>query len=872
MSTFCGKVVLAHGESRVRLDGATQTLTVGAETTDGSDRFNCYGDDTALTLQAANGKFVTWTGTAYRADLSDETSAHRFRWQQVDGGIRVLDLGPDPGQPGPEVWRVDGSSLTRTPDPGGPPASGPSPATVFARTVVTPGLAEILTSGLPGPHADLRWVDLEGVDLSEARLVLDRSLLDDARLAGVTFPESLNLHLTSARRADLTGAALVQAMITNAELDGCTLDGADLRGVDLSHTTLIKASARGTDLSGLLRMTGASFDGATLSGALLIDAIHIADASFVGADLSGADFTGAWVNGRLDLSGANLSRATLANPEDEVRILPGRVVLDSASVCVSSTLARIDLSGSDLSGINFSRADLSGCVLVGCNLTRANLGFADLTGADLSGSVRLHGANLSSATLREVDLTGAQLGALGGDQQTSPAVLSNADLVDANLDGANLYGVRASGAQLYGTAGRRVNLNRATITGLQLNNANLGSIDLSQATVSGVNFDYAVLTGASFVGADIAVDETGVQTSFNGANLQGASFDSATLKDVILANAAVAGVDGVWLFRLPAEQARVVCDQLTAAATGFTLPGALVPHLQQAGPAPKTLIEALGKKGVTLGPGAILVPLTTELSWRVEDGSARYVVSRAIDDDYRPALGVAAGDDPTGPTTHYLPLSLEGELRNGPVADAVRMAFDALPLPLGPTASVTTVQQPCVWQVVDDATVYTLWTRFVSSVKGVATLVQVRTTIPNVTAAFGAGSIPLSDQAMVTAAGQGRWSIANRSDDPFNPTHGYIEFIAVRAPEGELDVYGSMIRFLRSRGTGEQEFVNLPCTPTVLSQAVLDQSGNSICPNGASVEANKIEGLAYSHWLRARFLARPPVCIPDPQGQFYCHI
>ena len=94
-------------------------------------------------------------------------------------------------------------------------------------------------------------------------------------------------------RADLRGANLFGANLSDADLRGANLSDADLPGADLSCANL-----RGADLS------GADLSCANLRGANLFGA-NLSDADLPGADLSGANLRDA------DLSGANLRGADL---------------------------------------------------------------------------------------------------------------------------------------------------------------------------------------------------------------------------------------------------------------------------------------------------------------------------------------------------------------------------------------------------------------------------------------------------------------------------------------------------------------------------------------------------------------------------------
>ena len=105
-------------------------------------------------------------------------------------------------------------------------------------------------------------------------------------------------------RADLRGANLFGANLSDADLRGANLSDADLPGADLSCANL-----RGADLSGA-DLSCANLRGANLFGANLSDA-DLPGADLSGANLSDADLSGANLRG-ADLSGANLRNANLS--------------------------------------------------------------------------------------------------------------------------------------------------------------------------------------------------------------------------------------------------------------------------------------------------------------------------------------------------------------------------------------------------------------------------------------------------------------------------------------------------------------------------------------------------------------------------------
>lgn len=141
---------------------------------------------------------------------------------------------------------------------------------------------------------------------------------------------------------------------------------------------------------------------------------------------------------------------------------------------------RLDLSGAQLSRAHLQNADLTDSHLAGANLLQANLIGAQLSGADMSESSCLFaiclGANLSGARLYRAKLMGACF--LSSD-------LSGADLTGANLTAAFLAHAQLSGAKLVGANLAAANLidaelSLADLTGATLGRNCFGSSDLSQ--------------------------------------------------------------------------------------------------------------------------------------------------------------------------------------------------------------------------------------------------------------------------------------------------------------------------------------------------------------------------------------------------------
>ena len=162
--------------------------------------------------------------------------------------------------------------------------------------------------------------------------------------------------------ADLRGADLSYANMSNLNLTG-----ANLKAANLNYTMLQGADLRYADLR-YTWLTGADLTGADLRQA----GLHVAWLN--GANLTGADLTGA------NLTGANLYDANLTGADLIYAYLRYAILYDA-------NLNSADLSGANLTYATLTGADLSGANLNYADLTGANLTNATLTGADLSGTI-----------------------------------------------------------------------------------------------------------------------------------------------------------------------------------------------------------------------------------------------------------------------------------------------------------------------------------------------------------------------------------------------------------------------------------------------------------------------------------------------------
>jgi hypothetical protein len=118
------------------------------------------------------------------------------------------------------------------------------------------------------------------------------------------------------------------------------------------------------------------------------------------------------------------------------------------------------------------------------------------------------------------------------------AVLSNADLSNANLRGADLSNANLRGVDLQGADLSNANLSNADLRGANLSNTNLRGADLRNANLKSADLSDAYLRGADLRGADLSNanlrDANLRDADLRGATLRGADLQGADLRDADL--------------------------------------------------------------------------------------------------------------------------------------------------------------------------------------------------------------------------------------------------------------------------------------------------------------------------------------------------
>lgn len=193
------------------------------------------------------------------------------------------------------------------------------------------------------PHIDidLSKCDLSNINLIEAFPGFRFPSFYRANLGGAHLSKA-NLTETNFHKADLVGADLSGAILIGANLSESYLKGADLRKADLTRARLSEADLRGANLS-FANLTEAYLDDANLSTAHLIEC-NLRKATLSGADLKGADFILA------DLREANLRKTYLKTADLSMADLRGANL--TAAVLVNTKVEKAILSGSSVCAVN----------------------------------------------------------------------------------------------------------------------------------------------------------------------------------------------------------------------------------------------------------------------------------------------------------------------------------------------------------------------------------------------------------------------------------------------------------------------------------------------------------------------------------------
>ncbi|ACV62208.1 pentapeptide repeat protein [Desulfofarcimen acetoxidans DSM 771] len=897
-------------------------LIIYPKPVDGMLNFNAYGSNSKFMLQSAvlsgtgAGKYVEGAGDNYQASLEREGAVYNFALEDAGNDkIRIVDFGIN-GQ-GTDVYylNVSGQTLGRVKKDSNPPST-----TLFTQTVVTNGLDFIQKWG--GEGADFTWVYFGGVQFSSgvrfSNATLSYCNFEAAVLLNARF-QTTQLDHTNFKKAALTGANLNNACLNNSDLTGAFLSNAVMNQIKCREAVLEEANLSGTSLN------DADFTSARLRKAdftkAIVNGVNLTDTDLREVKMSNPKDPGQWtiymknavISSKTNFAGAQMQYLNLTGQNLDNVVFAHTDLTGSAMD--NTRLNHADLSYANLSNVSITGnipmhgANLSNSVLSSTNLTGAQMGslsvlfritdqtgvagfkkalqnsdtvtvkkiFAD-NGVPLEGDIVINSSQYAPERVWEVRtatktytvrleiINNAE--AMVVYETVTAAIIENAYMMNAVLTSANLYNVRASGIQLFGPKAKLDG--NAILEKAQFDASNLSGLNLKQALLYGINLNYSNLVGAQLQGAKLGLDSDGGQATLKNSNLQGADFSDASLDYAMFTDAAVSvgsddGMgrpDGVWLFSAPSDQTEVCLQELENSKKLFNMPIEMEQNLQPGKVSPE-LRDAFAQHDVELSADALVCGQEIGFQWQITDGNEQYLIYEGCDQQkYTPALIV---DVISTSESFPIPLSLKSDLKNGPVSNLIKVAFETYgSINLTDRAWLTVQPISVVWQVVDSNINYTLWRGLDMSC---SLALFARPSLSNVTALFGSRSVVLSQRAQVTANGTGKYMLDNDSNNPYNPLNGYIRFNVIKNGN-VLDVYGYAVRILATGADNQQEYKNIICEVTKLSENEL--TDQTVCPNSAFTRTNKANMLPFRQWMRARVLPRPPVCIPSLDGTYYC--
>lgn len=830
--TFIGKWAFSNpaGSSFLSLDESTATLVaVQASSAAADQRFNAYGDSASgFWLQAANGSYLVYSGSAYAATAGRDGSPALFKLQTSGASVYIIEQATD----GQYAVNMNGSAVTRA------AASNPPATAQLIQQTITVGLAQIQQSAVIH-DADLTWAYMAGADVSYVDF--SGSDMTNANFANATLFESifqgpdtiLSQAVFTGAKMNYTGMANVTALnadFTNANMKYAVLSEANMQNSNLTGANLTNASVDGANL------TGAQMANANLYGAFLVGTV------FAKADLTGANMLLANVYS-IQIPGATLSGVKMDNADLTT------AVIDSHTNFTGASMQNVRLLNCSLQGVTFTHADMTGGLFDGCDLTDTDFSYANLTNASMKNGVKLFSSSMSNATLTGANLTGAQLGAKqeafslssslindlnGGaitpaisqafqaaghplsssatltvripsqnwvitDNNTvytitnngnvlyvwlyvssnDAAVLAGAYMPNAIFTDANLYAVNMSGVNWYGNLAKADN---ADLEEADLANANLASMDFSQARMYGANLDSANLIGTTMNGTYLTPSINKKQASLAFANIQGTTFQQAQLQNAVLTNAAVSLNEGPF-FNLPSSY--------SSDLDNATISSALRGQFQS--------------NNYPLDANATVSVNTLGTNWTIKNGTNTvYPIYSIV--KINNTLYVSGG--PIGVPLFQLPQSMSAEFDAQNLAQDIQTAFTNNGYPLLSSAKIDAVIIP--------------------------------------------GS---------------KWHMTNVSTDSTQLQQGYAEFYVINnTDDNTLHVYGSVLMVIRPDDSHTLEQVRVVLATTAMTQDVMDRT--TTCPNGQKLSQylnqQPPQHLTWENMMTAAMPPKPPSCIPDP--------
>jgi hypothetical protein len=185
-------------------------------------------------------------------------------------------------------------------------------------------LVDLHQSGELQAFLNVKSDDIPEIVVAKVEFTTDAKVIEKAELIKAIREETIDkttLQQVDLSGANLWGAFLSDANLSEAYLSGANLWGAFLKEADLSGATLSGAFLREADLSETI-LSGANLSEAFLRGAIL------SGANLRGVNLSGADLSGADVENAIFIDAAGIT-----SEQEQDLIQRGAIFEDNSNNC-----------------------------------------------------------------------------------------------------------------------------------------------------------------------------------------------------------------------------------------------------------------------------------------------------------------------------------------------------------------------------------------------------------------------------------------------------------------------------------------------------------------------------------------------------------
>ena len=233
----------------------------------------------------------------------------------------------------------------------------------------------------------------------------------------------------------------------------------------------------------------------------------------------------------LDMSNLQLGRIPVPKwksqlPEYFSANFSGLSLTKNKDIHISGDLSGADFSRSKLFNVSFMNSDISGADFSHTELDKVNFSKAKL-GDSMFEKSKVRACHFDKSDLSYVNFTDANL---DGESSLEGALMKNAVLIDAVMNGVKLQLANISHANLSGMQLKKANLCHARLIGVVGSDTLMAEANLSFANLDNANFDHVDLSDSILEGTSLK-DSTFRKSKFNRAFLCRADLTGASISE-----------------------------------------------------------------------------------------------------------------------------------------------------------------------------------------------------------------------------------------------------------------------------------------------------------------------------------------------------